>query len=130
MPPPRKFSHLKDLKHHFQHSQADSCVKKVPKTARYFLLNFDKKSVVMSYIEFSLLIIIVTPLLMLAKHNTSNLRGTKKCTVYFFLLFIYTCWEKDWSLVSNSVKVLWISEFAKMEILESYKSLRSDRPAL
>ena len=29
-PPPRKFSDLKALKRHFQHSQDDSCVKKVP----------------------------------------------------------------------------------------------------
>ena len=28
---PRKCSNLKALKHHFQHSQADSCVKKIPK---------------------------------------------------------------------------------------------------
>ena len=33
------------LKRHFQHSQADGCIKKVPKIDRYFLLNFDKKSV-------------------------------------------------------------------------------------
>ena len=35
-PPPRKFSDLKALKRHFQHSQADSCVKKVPQIFRYF----------------------------------------------------------------------------------------------
>ena len=34
---PRTFSNLKALKLHFQHSQVDSCVKKVPKTDRYFL---------------------------------------------------------------------------------------------
>ena len=39
---PRKFSNLKALKCYFQHSQADSCVKKVLKIDRYFLLNFDK----------------------------------------------------------------------------------------
>ena len=33
---PRKFSNLKALKRYFQHSQADSCVKKVPKIDRYF----------------------------------------------------------------------------------------------
>ena len=33
---PRKFSDLKALKRYFQHSQADSCVKKVPKIDRYF----------------------------------------------------------------------------------------------
>ena len=42
---PRKFSNLKALKRHFQHSQADSCVRKVSKIDLYFLLNFDKKSV-------------------------------------------------------------------------------------
>ena len=46
---PRKFSNLKALKRHLQHSQADSCVKKIPKIDCYFLLNFDKKSVVISY---------------------------------------------------------------------------------
>ena len=40
-PPPRTFSNLKALKRHFQHSQANSCVKKVPKIDRYFL-SFDK----------------------------------------------------------------------------------------
>ena len=50
--PPRKFSNLKALKRNFQHSQADSCVKTVPKSDRYFLLNFDKKSVVISCIIF------------------------------------------------------------------------------
>ena len=44
--PPRKFSNLKALKRHFQHSQANSYVKKVLKIDRYFLLNFDKKSIV------------------------------------------------------------------------------------
>ena len=38
---------------HFLHSQADSCVNKVPKIDRYFLLNFDKKSVVISCNIFS-----------------------------------------------------------------------------
>ena len=33
------------LERHFQYSQADSCVKKVPKIDRYFLLTFDKKSI-------------------------------------------------------------------------------------
>ena len=37
-PPPRKFSNLKALKCHFQHSHAESCVKKVPKGSY-----FDKK---------------------------------------------------------------------------------------
>ena len=41
--PPRKFSNLKILKRHFQHSGADSCVEMVPKIDRYFLLNFDKE---------------------------------------------------------------------------------------
>ena len=50
---PRKSSNLKALKHHFQHSQADSCVNKVPKIDYYFLLNFDKKSVVISCNIFS-----------------------------------------------------------------------------
>ena len=50
---PRKFSNLKALKCNFQHSQADSCVKKVPKIDRYFLRNFDEKSVVISCIIFS-----------------------------------------------------------------------------
>ena len=40
-PPPRTFSNLKALKRHFQHSQANSCVKKVPKIDCYFL-DFDK----------------------------------------------------------------------------------------
>ena len=43
--PSRKILNLKALKGHFQHSQSDSCVKKVPKID-YFLLNFDKTSVV------------------------------------------------------------------------------------
>ena len=51
--PPRKFSDLKALKRHFQHSQADSCVKKVPKMDYYFRLNFDKKSVISSCNIFS-----------------------------------------------------------------------------
>ena len=33
---PRKISNLKALKRYSQHSQADSCVKKVPKIDRYF----------------------------------------------------------------------------------------------
>ena len=33
---PKKFSILKALKRHFQDSQADSCVEKVPKIDRYF----------------------------------------------------------------------------------------------
>ena len=41
--PLRKFSNLKALKCHFQHSQAESCVKKVPKIDRYFLLNLTKQ---------------------------------------------------------------------------------------
>ena len=45
---PRKFSNVKALKRNFQRSQADSCVKKVPKIDRYLFLNFDKKSVVIS----------------------------------------------------------------------------------
>ena len=40
---PRNFSNLKAFISHFQHSQADTCVKKVPKIDRYFFLNFDKK---------------------------------------------------------------------------------------
>ena len=51
--PLRKFSNLKALKPHFQHSKADSCIKNVPKIDRYFLLNFDKKSVFISCIIFS-----------------------------------------------------------------------------
>ena len=46
--PQRNFSNLKALKRHFQHSQADSCAKKVP-----IDLNFDKKSAVNSCIVFS-----------------------------------------------------------------------------
>ena len=56
----RRFSSLDALKRHFHHSQADSCVKKVPKIDRY-----------------------------LAKYDSSYLRRTKTCTVYFYLLFIY-----------------------------------------
>ena len=42
--PPRKFSNLKALKRHFQHSQANSCAKKVPKIDGYFLIALtDKK---------------------------------------------------------------------------------------
>ena len=51
--PSRKFSNLKALKRHFQHSQADNYIKNVPKIDRYFLLNFDKKSVVINCIIFS-----------------------------------------------------------------------------
>ena len=43
---PRKYGNLKALKHHFEHSEADSYVKKVLKIDRHFLLNFDKKSIV------------------------------------------------------------------------------------
>ena len=50
--PPRKFSNLKALKRHFQHSQADSCVKNVPKIDRYFLLNFDKKTLSLDILNF------------------------------------------------------------------------------
>ena len=45
---PRTFWNLKTLKHHLQHSQADSYVKKVPKIDRYFLLIFDQISVVIT----------------------------------------------------------------------------------
>ena len=51
--PPRRFSNLKALKRHFQHSQADSCVKMVPKLIVTFFLNFGKRSVVISCIIFS-----------------------------------------------------------------------------
>ena len=74
MPCPGKFSNLKALKCHFQHSQAESCVKMVPKIDCYFLLNLTKKSVVIRCNIF-------TPLLMLAKYDTSFLRRTKKCSV-------------------------------------------------
>ena len=58
-----------------------SCVEKVPK---YFVifLNFDKKSVAISCIIFSYLIIIVKSLLILAKHDTNYLRRTKKRCVF------------------------------------------------
>ena len=49
-PPPRKFLDLKDLKCHFQNSQADGCVKKLPKIL-YFLFNFHKKIVVISCVS-------------------------------------------------------------------------------
>ena len=52
-PPPRKFSNLKALERNFQHSPADNCIKKVPKIDRFFLRNFDEKSVVISCIIFS-----------------------------------------------------------------------------
>ena len=87
--PPRKCSNLKALKRHLQCSQADSCVKMVSKIDHYFLLNFGKKSVVISSIIFSYLIVIVAPLLLLAKYDTSYLRRGKEWTVYFDLLFIY-----------------------------------------
>ena len=47
-PPPKKKLNLKVLKCNFLHSQADGCVKKVPKID-YLLLNHAKKSVVISY---------------------------------------------------------------------------------
>ena len=50
--PARKFSNLKALKPHFQHSQTNSCVKKVLKIDCYFL-NFDKNIVVISCNIFS-----------------------------------------------------------------------------
>ena len=65
-PAPRKFSNLKALKRHFQ--QADSCVKKVWKIDRFFLLNFDKKGVAFSCIIFSYLIIII--ILLYCSQNT------------------------------------------------------------
>ena len=86
---PRKFSNLKAFISHFQHSQADTCVKKVPKIDRYFFLNFDKKErchqlhyifIINNYYH--------TPL-MLAKYDTSYLPRTKTYTVYFYLQFIY-----------------------------------------
>ena len=59
---------------------------------------------------------------MLVKYDTSYLPKTQTCTVYFNFLFIYaprvqlqlSRWEKDWSLVSNSVRVSfnWIVELA------------------
>ena len=73
-PPHRKFSNLKPLKRHFQHFRADSCAKKVPKIDRYFLLNFTKGRCYHSCNVFSKLRIIVTPLSMLAKYDTSFLR--------------------------------------------------------
>ena len=42
---PQKFSNMKALKTPFPALSGDICVKKVPKIDRYFLLNFDKKSV-------------------------------------------------------------------------------------
>ena len=77
-PPPRKFLYLEALKRHFQHSQADGCVKKLPKIV-YFFLTFTKR--LFSSALFPKFIIIVAPLLMLAKYNTSSLRKTKKCTM-------------------------------------------------
>ena len=51
MPPsPRKFLYLKALKRHSQHSQADGCVKKLPKIV-YFRLNCHKKIVVISCVS-------------------------------------------------------------------------------
>ena len=47
--PSGKFQNLKVLKRNFQHSQANGCVKKVPKID-YLLLNLAKKSIVISYI--------------------------------------------------------------------------------
>ena len=49
---PRKFANRKILKRHFQHSRADSCVEKVPKIARYFRFNFDKKALTSAMIYF------------------------------------------------------------------------------
>ena len=83
--PPRKISNLKALKRNFQHSQADSCVQKVPKIDCYFLRYFDEKSIVIIFIINNYC---HTPL-MLAKYDTSYLPRTKTCTVYFYLLFIY-----------------------------------------
>ena len=51
-PHPRKFSNLKALKRHFQHSQADSCEKKVPKIDRYFRLNMDKRALSLAVVYF------------------------------------------------------------------------------
>ena len=48
-PPPENFKISKVLKRNFQHSQADGCVKKVPKID-YLLLNLAKRRVVISYI--------------------------------------------------------------------------------
>ena len=42
--PPRKLSDLKALKGHFQNSQADSCVKKVPKIDRYLSLTLIERA--------------------------------------------------------------------------------------
>ena len=51
--PARKFSNLNALKRDFQHSRADSCVEKVPKIDRYFLLNiFDKRTLSSAVIYF------------------------------------------------------------------------------
>ena len=76
--PPQKILKSESLKRNFQHSQADGCVKKVPKIDSP-LLNLAKKSVVISYIfkidNYCHI------LLMLAKYDTSFLRRTKKCTV-------------------------------------------------
>ena len=88
--PPRKFSNLKALKCYFQHYQADSCIKNVPKIDRYFLLNFQwqKEHCHQLYYVFIINNYCHTPL-MLAKYDTSFLPRTKTCTVYFYLLFIY-----------------------------------------
>ena len=48
--PPRKFLFLKALNCHFQHSQANGCVKKLPKIV-LFLPNFHKKIVVISCVS-------------------------------------------------------------------------------
>ena len=77
---PQKILKSESLKRNFQHSQADGCVKKVPKID-YFLLNLAKKSVVISYI-FNIDNYCHIPIqLMLAKYETSFLRRSKKCTV-------------------------------------------------
>ena len=67
---PQKILKSESLKRNFQHSQADGCVKKVPKID-YFLLNLAKKSVVIIYI-FKIDNYCHIPIqLMLAKYDTS-----------------------------------------------------------
>ena len=107
-PPSRKFSNLKALKRHFQHYQADSCIKNVPKIDRY---SVTKERYHQLYYIFIINNYCHTPL-MLAKYDTSFF--TKDENVHSVLLsFVHlrsaslklSRGKKDWSLVSHSVKV-------------------------
>ena len=109
-PPPRKSSNLKILKHHFQGPIAVS--KRFRKLIVIFFLTLTKERCHhdISCKVFSNLRIIATPL---CSQNTIlvSYEGTKVYSVVLSSVHLRSAslqsarWEKDWSLLSNSVKM-------------------------